>query len=150
MNDMVKSVSDYLSSFLPPLKTDELEKVVVHEVKTVMPTSGMFFISLAGISGALAVALGAYGAHMMQPGKVDPHLISVFETANRYHILHTIALLSMPLMRRPYLVGSLMTLGMILFSGSCYIQALTGSTAIRQVTPFGGMTLIAAWLSMIF
>lgn len=47
-------------------------------------------------------------------------------------------------------VGSLMCAGTLLFSGSCYFHALTGSTAVRQVTPFGGMLLIAAWVAMIF
>jgi len=46
-------------------------------------------------------------------------------------------------------VGTLMSAGMLLFCGSCYYHALTGSTVIRRVTPYGGMLLIAAWASMI-
>ena len=45
-------------------------------------------------------------------------------------------------------VGTLMSVGMLLFCGSCYYHALTGSTAVRRVTPYGGMMLIAAWVSV--
>ncbi len=47
-------------------------------------------------------------------------------------------------------VGSLFALGTVLFSGSCYVHALTGNTAVRRVTPYGGMLLIAGWLAVIF
>jgi len=153
MTDIIKDTVDYLCSWLPDFViagAKETEKVVVTEIKTVMPAAGMVFVRLAGLSGALAVALGAYGAHVMRPGHVDPQLISVFETGNRYHLLHSITLLAVPLTRRPQLVGSLISAGMLLFSGSCYFHALTGNTAFRQVTPYGGMLLIAGWVSMIF
>lgn len=45
-------------------------------------------------------------------------------------------------------VGTLLTGGMVLFSGSCYYHALTGNTTIRKVTPYGGMMLIFGWLAM--
>lgn len=94
----------------------------------------------------------------------------VFETANRYHFIHTLALLAVPLTNRPnvvcasykrtsiqtliifdliYKVGSLLLLGTIVFSGTCYVHGVTGNTEIIKYTPYGGMALIAAWLSMI-
>jgi len=153
MTDIIKSSVDYVCSWLPDIwgsAPKETEKVVVTEIKTVLPTAGMAFVRLAGFSGALAVALGAYGAHVMTPGHVDPQLIKVFETGNRYHMLHSIVLLAVPLTKRPQLVGSLISAGMLLFSGSCYYHALTGNTTIRQVTPYGGMLLIAGWVAMMF
>jgi len=153
MTDIIKGTVDYLCSWLPEslvAGAKETEKVVATEIKTVLPAAGMAFVRLAGLSGALAVSLGAYGAHVMIPSKADPQLIKVFETGNRYHMLHSIVLLAVPLTKRPQLVGSLISAGMLLFCGSCYFHALTGNAAYRQVTPFGGMLLIAGWISVMF
>jgi len=152
MTDVIQTSIDYLSSWLPIWSSGakEAEKVVVKEIQTMIPAAGMAFVRLAGLSGALAVAMGAYGAHVMTPGRADPQLISVFEYGNRYHMLHSITLLAVPLTKRPLIVGSLISAGMLLFSGSCYFHALTGNTAFRQVTPYGGMLLMAGWIAMIF
>jgi len=151
MTDIVQSTIDVVSSWLPIFgQTKQTEKVVVTEVKTMFPAAGMAFVRLAGISGALAVALGAYGAHVMVPSKTDPQLIRVFESGNRYHLLHSIVLLAVPLTRKPLLVGSLISAGMLVFCGSCYFHALTGKTGIRMITPYGGMLLIAGWVAMVF
>ncbi|XP_011662190.1 transmembrane protein 256 homolog [Strongylocentrotus purpuratus] len=107
---------------------------------------GELFVQIAGISGALAVALGAYGAHGMK--NQSPEAKHTFDTASRYHFVHTLALLGIPLTNNPNLSGSLLTLGMVLFSGTCYFSALTGSTALNRLAPIGGMTLIAGWASM--
>ncbi|CAG0913733.1 unnamed protein product [Notodromas monacha] len=104
---------------------------------------------VAGLSGALAVILGAYGSHSPALKQVSPEKRAVFETANRYHFFHSIALLGVPLCRRPMITGSLMFAGMLIFSGSCYGYALTNYQDARRVTPFGGILLIVSWLSMI-
>ncbi|XP_078460586.1 transmembrane protein 256 homolog [Lampetra planeri] len=106
------------------------------------------FLTVAGISGFLAVGLGAYGAHKFKPATSDAYLKSVFETANRYHFIHTLAMLAAPQASRPLLAGSLMTTGILLFSGSCYLLSLTGHRSLGRVTPFGGLCLMAAWLAM--
>ncbi|XP_071501851.1 transmembrane protein 256 homolog [Diadema antillarum] len=108
--------------------------------------TGGVFLRVAGISGALAVALGAYGAHGMK-GQ-SPDVKHTFDTGNRYHFLHTLALLAVPMSRNPTLTGSLISVGMLLFSGTCYFSALTGSTALNRLAPIGGLTLIAGWASM--
>ena len=74
----------------------------------------------------------------------------VYDTANFYHFLHTLALLGVPLSKRPYLTGSLMVCGMTIFCGTIYYHALTEEKMFRRYTPYGGMMLIAAWLSMMF
>ncbi|CAL4059418.1 unnamed protein product, partial [Meganyctiphanes norvegica] len=76
-------------------------------------------------------------------------LKQVYETANRYHFLHTLALLGVPLCKRPKLAGPMLAVGTLIFSGTCYYYALTGSRNVRQYTPYGGMLLIAGWLAMI-
>uniref|UniRef100_A0A2P2HYC2 Transmembrane protein 256 homolog n=1 Tax=Hirondellea gigas TaxID=1518452 RepID=A0A2P2HYC2_9CRUS len=115
----------------------------------VIPKSARIFVRLAGLSGAAAVALGAYGAHVFYQRPTSEDLKQVYETANRYHFLHTIALLSVPLCRKPKLAGTLFAGGMLIFCGSCYYYALTGNRSVRQYTPYGGMMLIAGWLALV-
>lgn len=64
------------------------------------------FVRLAGLSGAAAVVLGAMGAHRTFPEtETKEDLKKIFETANRFHFLHTLALMTVPLCRRPYIVS---------------------------------------------
>ncbi|XP_076065930.1 transmembrane protein 256 homolog [Oratosquilla oratoria] len=114
-----------------------------------IPSYARWFVRIAGISGASAVALGAYGAHVFYRREYPEELKLVYETANRYHFLHTLALLGVPLCKRPKLAGSLLVAGTAIFCGTCYYYALTGSRNVRQYTPYGGMLLIIGWLSMI-
>ncbi|KAK7467765.1 hypothetical protein BaRGS_00037002 [Batillaria attramentaria] len=129
---------------LPPPK--EIERVVVKEVEK-MPTRS--FVRIAGLSGALSIALAAYGSHGFNQSDADPRLKNTYEIGNKMHMIHSVALLASPMARKPILVGTLMTVGMALFSGSCYYHALTGNQRVRYVTPYGGMLLIFAWLAMI-
>lgn len=62
----------------------------------------------------------------------------------------SLALLAIPLTKRPWLTGTLMTTGVILFTGTCYYAALTGDQRFNRLAPIGGTTLILAWLSMAF
>ncbi|KAI5693474.1 hypothetical protein M8J76_013771, partial [Diaphorina citri] len=73
----------------------------------------------------------------------------VFETANRYHFYHSIALLAVPLSHYPKLTTAFLGLGMIMFCGPCYLQSLCDDTRFRHVTPFGGTSLIIAWLTFL-
>ncbi|KAG8194507.1 hypothetical protein JTE90_013259 [Oedothorax gibbosus] len=109
---------------------------------------GRMFIRMAGLSGAVAVAMGAYGSHAFYNKPVAEELKAAYKTANYYHFLHTLALLAVPLTNRPKLVGALMMTGMIVFCGTCYAYALTGNRAFSKYTPYGGTCLIVAWLSM--
>jgi len=109
---------------------------------------GSSFVRLAGIFGVSAVALGAYGAHALYPKESREELKKIYETANRYHFLHSLALLGVPLCRWPKTSGSFLVLGMLLFCGTCYYHALTGRSELRWLTPVGGTFLIFGWLAM--
>jgi len=118
-----------------------------------MPTFERFvlqgspFVRLAGLSGAAAVALGAYGAHSFPPEKAE--MKRVYDTANFYHFVHTMALFAVPLARRPVLSGTLMIGGMSIFCGTIYYHALTEEKTLRKYTPYGGVLLIIAWLTLV-
>ena len=119
------------------------------EMAPALARSGL--VRLAGLSGAAAVALGAYGAHVLNVSKegVSEEQRKAFEVANRYHLIHSVALLGVPLVRKPSLTGCLMVGGILMFCGTTYYHAFTADKQYRQFTPYGGILLIAAWLSMI-
>lgn len=140
-------ITNSVGNILSP-RVAAVESIVIREVG--MATQGRNFIRIAGLSGAAAVSLGAYGSHAFLNKKdVDQRLKNTFEIANKYHFLHTLALLAVPLTSRPMLTGTLMTGGIVLFCGSTYYHALTDNQSVRRVTPYGGFLLIFAWLSMV-
>ncbi|XP_058825445.1 transmembrane protein 256-like [Topomyia yanbarensis] len=106
-------------------------------------------LKLAGLSGAVAVMLGAYGAHHKFNSFVekerDPK--AIFEMTNRYHIIHSLALLAAPLARKPVLTAILFSAGMALFCGTCYYISFTNDRRVAKLTPVGGFLLIFGWLS---
>eukprot|EP00296_Roombia_truncata_P003908 JP440272.1.p1 GENE.JP440272.1~~JP440272.1.p1 ORF type:complete len:100 (+),score=9.71 JP440272.1:46-300(+) len=75
---------------------------------------------------------------------------TAFESANKYHLLHSVALLFVPFTNRPNLTGALLSAGIVLFSGSCYLVAHKEDRTVGKLAPYGGMCLIAGWLSIIF
>ncbi len=109
------------------------------------------FITLASLSGMLAVVFGAFGAHALK-GKLDDQALKVFETAVQYHFYHTFALLVVGViaLNQPQSVllkssGWLFVIGILVFSGSLYLLSLTGVRWLGAITPLGGLALIAGW-----
>jgi len=108
-------------------------------------------IGAAGL--ALAVMLGAFGAHGLR-GKLDSYLMGIYERAVFYHFIHAIGLLVVPILVRTTalrpsagtLVCALLLAGIVIFSGSLYLLALTGTRWLGAITPIGGLCFIAAWL----
>jgi uncharacterized membrane protein YgdD (TMEM256/DUF423 family) len=109
---------------------------------------------LAGVLGAVAVALGAFGAHGLANIVDDPHLIEVWEKAARYHLVHAVVLLGVALRSEHHpsatlnTSGWLFTAGITVFSGSLYLLAVTGIRWLGAITPIGGVALIAGWLAL--
>ncbi|XP_053319164.1 transmembrane protein 256 [Spea bombifrons] len=103
---------------------------------------------VGAVSGALAVAAGAYGAHGFRHSDRNEYQRELFATSNQYHFLHSLALLAVPHCRRPLLAGSLLTSGMVLFCGTFYYQAMTGDPTLSRAAPYGGTLLILGWAAM--
>jgi len=112
----------------------------------------LLWIKITAVSGALAVALGAFAAHGLK-AHLSPALMQTYQTAVQYHFIHTLALLAiinLPLSERLLQwVARSFLLGIILFSGSLYTLTLTGISAIGILTPFGGSAFICGWLLLI-
>lgn len=110
------------------------------------------FLTLGSIAMALAVALGAFGAHGLK-NMLTEEMLEIFETGIRYHFYHAIGLLILGLIAH-YLPDSalvkwsgwLMLGGILIFSGSLYILSISGIRWLGAITPIGGLCFIAAWL----
>ena len=104
-----------------------------------------FSVAGAGL-GFLGVLAGAFGAHAL-PGRLDPDMHAVWETAARYQLVHAVVLLFAG-WTGARLAGGLFVAGIVLFSGSLYALALTGTRLFGAVTPLGGLCLLAGWLAL--
>jgi uncharacterized membrane protein YgdD (TMEM256/DUF423 family) len=107
----------------------------------------------AALSGALAVILGAFGAHALEH-RLAERALEVWQTANRYHFFHSLGLLGLGLWegsgrRGAGPAGLAWILGMALFCGGLYTYALTGLKLGAMVAPLGGLSLAAGWLALI-
>jgi uncharacterized membrane protein YgdD (TMEM256/DUF423 family) len=111
----------------------------------------MSSLRIAGLIGALGVALGAFGAHGLKATLATRGMTEVWQTAAHYHLLHSVALLALALARTPRSrwTGPLFVSGILLFSGSLYLLAFTGIRWLGAITPLGGSLLIAGWLSLL-
>jgi uncharacterized membrane protein YgdD (TMEM256/DUF423 family) len=108
------------------------------------------FLFVGALAGFLAVAFGAFGAHALR-SRLTPELLAAFETGVRYQMYHALAIVAVGLILARSggwlfaTAGWLFTAGIVLFSGSLYVLALTGVTTFGAITPIGGLLFLAGW-----
>ena len=108
-------------------------------------------LGTAGILLALAMVLGAFGAHGLK-GQLTPDQLHVYETAVMYHFFNALGLLGIGLtlrfVNRPAVrwAAVLILVGIVLFSCSLYALTFGAPRLVGVVTPFGGLTLMAGWI----
>ena len=119
-------------------------------------TTDRFYLGIFLFALALAVVLGAFGAHILED-KISPKYAEIYKTASFYHFIHAIgAIISILIIRdlSPAQIGIIAKLflgGIILFSGSLYILSIheifnaPGLRKLGAITPIGGLLFIAAW-----
>lgn len=117
-----------------------------------MPQTEKLFLILGGLNAALAVMLGAFGAHVLK-ARVSAEMLVVYQTGVQYHFFHALGLVlvGLAITQLPESVslkwsGGLMLAGIVLFSGSLYGLSLSELRWLGAVTPFGGTAFIAAWI----
>jgi len=109
------------------------------------------WIALGALNAAIAVGAGAFAAHGLRE-RLDARALEVFETGARYQMYHALALVlagvlaSSALVRGASTAGWLFQGGIVLFSGSLYVLALTGIKGLGAITPLGGLAFLAGWL----
>ena len=114
--------------------------------KTIILTGAVFM--------ALAVILGAFGAHALKE-KLASDMMQVYKTGVEYHFYHALGLILIGIISMNISSGLinwsaiLITIGIVLFSGSLYVLAITGIKWLGAITPIGGISFIAGWILLI-
>ncbi|MCL6593231.1 MAG: DUF423 domain-containing protein [Alicyclobacillus sp.] len=110
------------------------------------------YAAIGGILGFLAVALGAFAAHLLKQ-RLSSDMLDVFQTGVHYQLAHALALLMVAALAAAlgtskawFWAGGLLIAGVVLFSGSLYALALTGVRTLGAMTPLGGLCFLAGWL----
>ena len=113
-------------------------------------------IAIGALSGCLAVAAGAFGAHALR-ARLTPDMLDVFQTGVTYEMYHALALVGVGILLARFssegsvwlsAAGWLFIAGSILFSGSLYLLALTGTLWLGAITPLGGVAFLLGWLAL--
>lgn len=109
------------------------------------------FLVLAGLNGFIAVSLGAFAAHGLK-SMLGPDLLATFQTGVQYHMYHSLALLAVGILVLQFpaqtglrIAGYLFLAGIVIFSGSLYVLALSGIRWLGAITPLGGVAFLAGW-----
>lgn len=117
-----------------------------------MPVRARIFLVFGSLALLLAVAMGAFGAHLLKM-RLTPEMMAVYETAVHYHFYHALGLLAVGLLALHVpaaallgWAGGLMAGGLILFCGSLYTLSLSDVRGLGMITPVGGLAFIMAWL----
>src|SRR6478736_8322726 len=111
------------------------------------------FLLVGAVAGLIAVGFGAFGAHGLR-GRLSPDMLAVFETGVRYQMYHALAILATAALmsrldgRAVHVAGWSFTAGILIFSGSLYALALTGTTMLGAITPIGGVAFLAGWAAL--
>lgn len=113
------------------------------------------YFTIGAIGAAIAVGLGAFGAHTLKE-ILPADLLAIFETGVRYHMYHSLGLMLVALLAdrlgesKLLLAGArLLLAGIVIFSGSLYILALSDIRVLGAITPIGGVAFLAGWVCVI-
>ncbi|HET7624712.1 MAG TPA: DUF423 domain-containing protein [Verrucomicrobiae bacterium] len=107
--------------------------------------TNVWTLRIASLMGLLAVALGAFGAHSLKGILTNNGTTAIWEKAVFYHFIHAVMLfiLATRAMNRGPWISFL--IGIIIFSGSLYVLALTNVRWLGAITPIGGIAFIVGW-----
>lgn len=115
------------------------------------------WIATASLLLFAGVGLGAFGAHGLRD-RLDEYHLGVYEKGVFYHLIHAAGMLCVAMsasqaMAAPRLLSIvciLLTVGIVLFSGSLYLLAVTGVRWLGAITPLGGLSFLAAWATLAY
>jgi uncharacterized membrane protein YgdD (TMEM256/DUF423 family) len=117
----------------------------------------MNWTAVGSLLMALAVCLGAFGAHGLK-NRLDAYSMTVYEKAVFYHFIHALGILLVSLLARTNAISVagqarvawLLLIGIVIFSGSLYALAISGVRMLGAITPIGGLAFILGWLVLAY
>lgn len=108
-------------------------------------------IRIAAAAGFLAVALGAFGAHGLKALLEQNGTAATWQTAVFYHAVHAVVMLILAQRKPvPTLAWGAMALGILVFSGSLYVLAVTNLRWLGAITPIGGVAFLVGWFALLW
>ncbi len=115
--------------------------------------SGEGWVKWGAVLAAVAVGLGAFGAHVLK-GRLEPDALDAFELGARYQMTHAIGLILVGILalrwenRGLSMAGTLLMAGIFLFSGGLYVWSLSGIRGFVHVVPLGGISFLLGWIML--
>ncbi|MCG7555526.1 MULTISPECIES: DUF423 domain-containing protein [unclassified Pseudoalteromonas] len=110
------------------------------------------YLIIGSVFCLLSVALGAFAAHGLK-GRLSDYAIGIFNTAAQYQMTHGLAIIATAFLikwgLKVQVAGGFFITGVLLFSGSLYLLALTGIKWLGPITPIGGTCFLIAWILLI-
>ncbi|ATD05412.1 MULTISPECIES: DUF423 domain-containing protein [Pseudoalteromonas] len=110
------------------------------------------YLIVGSVFCLLSVALGAFAAHGLK-GRLSDYAIGIFNTAAQYQMTHGLAIIATAFLikwgLKVQVAGGFFIAGVLLFSGSLYLLALTGMKWLGPITPIGGTCFLIAWILLI-
>ena len=120
-----------------------------------MSISAKILLALGSLNAALAVLLGAFGAHALKD-RLDESMMNVYQTAIQYHFYHALGLVLVGILALHFPSSSLLRwsgtaliAGILLFSGSLYLLAISNVRWLGMITPIGGMAFVTGWVLLL-
>ncbi len=112
------------------------------------------YTKIGALAAMFSVVLGAFGAHMLED-RLTADALDVYDTAVQYHMFHSVGILliallidRLPAPKMAVWAARLLLVGIVLFSGSLYVLALSGVKVLGAITPLGGVAFIAGWICL--
>lgn len=112
------------------------------------------FLFCGAVTAFLGVGLGAFGAHGLRD-RLDASMLAVYQTGVQYHLIHALGLVAVGVLAQSApasgalrLSGWCLLLGIVVFSGSLYLLAVTGQRWLGAITPFGGVVFLVGWAAL--
>lgn len=108
-------------------------------------------VVVGAVNMFIAVCCGAFGAHGLKK-ILSEDLLAVWHTAVTYQVMHALGMIAVALLMPKFggagltWAGNLMLAGIVIFSGSLYLLALTGTRILGAITPIGGVAFLVAWV----
>jgi uncharacterized membrane protein YgdD (TMEM256/DUF423 family) len=112
------------------------------------------YVKIGAFAAMLSVVFGAFGAHLLKD-RLTPDELAIYQTGVQYQMFHAIGILliallidRLPSQKLASWAARLLIIGILLFSGSLYVLALSGVKVLGAITPLGGVAFIAGWICM--